>query len=134
MLDLGNVLKAPRATQYSSKTIYDMVKDDIIDLEPEYQRGVVWTADKQSAVIESIMRHYYVPPVLLSVQPEKQDGELTYVCIDGKQRMSSICAFLDNEIPVKEPSTGRKFWYKEDLAMGKTPALTAAQRRKFDNE
>lgn len=112
-----------------------MVKDDIVDLEPEYQRGVVWTADKQSAVIESIMRHYYVPPVLLSVQnQESTEDELTYVCIDGKQRISSICAFLDNKIPVREPSTSRRFWYKEDLIAGKTPALNAAQRRKFDNE
>ncbi|SPC64494.1 uncharacterized protein UHOD_07374 [Ustilago sp. UG-2017b] len=135
ILDLGTILKAPRATQYSTRTIYTMVKDDIVDLEPEYQRGVVWTADKQSAVIESIMRHYYVPPVLLSVQnQESTEDELTYVCIDGKQRISSICAFLDNKIPVREPSTSRRFWYKEDLIAGKTPALNAAQRRKFDNE
>lgn len=135
VLDLGTILKAPRATQYSTRTIYTMVKDDIIDLEPEYQRGVVWPAEKQSAVIESIMRHYYVPPVLLSMQKqESAEDDLTYVCIDGKQRMSSICAFLDNKIPVKEPETNRKFWYKEDLAAGRTPALNAAQRRKFDNE
>ncbi|CCF49405.1 hypothetical protein NDA11_000733 [Ustilago hordei] len=135
ILDLGTILKAPRATQYSTRTIYTMVKDDIVDLEPEYQRGVVWTVDKQSAVIESIMRHYYVPPVLLSVQNQvSTEDELTYVCIDGKQRISSICAFLDNKIPVREPSTSRRFWYKEDLIAGKTPALNAAQRRKFDNE
>ncbi|CBQ69531.1 conserved hypothetical protein [Sporisorium reilianum SRZ2] len=135
VLDLGHVLKAPRAAQYSTRTIADMVRDDVIDLEPEYQRGVVWLADKQSAVIESIMRHYYVPPVLLSVQShEGPGGETLYVCIDGKQRISSICAFLDNKIPVKEPATGRRFWYQEDLPAGKTPALTAAQRRKFDNE
>lgn len=135
VLDLGHVLKAPRAAQYSTRTIADMVRDDVVDLEPEYQRGVVWPAEKQSAVIESIMRHYYVPPVLLSVQAQEgPDGETLYVCIDGKQRISSICAFLNNKIPVKEPSTGRKFWYKEDLLTGKTPALSAAQRRKFDNE
>ncbi|KAJ9475693.1 DUF262 domain-containing protein [Pseudozyma hubeiensis] len=135
VLDLGHVLRAPRAAQYSTKTIYTMVKDDVVDLEPEYQRGVVWPAEKQSAVIESIMRHYYVPPVLLSIQPnDDPKAETMYVCIDGKQRISSICAFLDNDIPVREPSTGRKFWYKEDLPLGKTPALTPAQRRKFDNE
>ncbi|TKY88334.1 hypothetical protein EX895_002686 [Sporisorium graminicola] len=135
VLDLGYVLKAPRAAQLSTRTIADMVKDDVVDLEPEYQRGVVWPAEKQSAVIESIMRHYYVPPVLLSVQAEEgPGGETLYVCIDGKQRISSICAFLNNQIPVKEPSTGRRFWYKEDLSLGKTPALSPAQRRKFDNE
>ncbi len=135
ILELGHILKAPRAAQFSTSTIYNMIKEDIVDLEPEYQRGVVWPADKQSAVIESIMRHYYVPPILLSVQKEEEaGGDLTYVCIDGKQRVSSICNFRDNKIPVREPSTGRKFWYKEDLETGKTPALTPAQRRKFDNE
>lgn len=137
IIDLGQVLQAPRAAQYSTSTIHRMVKDDDVDLEPEYQRGVVWPVDKQSAVIESIMRHYYVPPILLSVQKKEDDDpsdDTYYVCIDGKQRVSSICNFLDNQIPVKEPSTGRKFWYKEDLALGKTPALTPAQRRKFENE
>ncbi|EST08206.1 protein of unknown function DUF262 [Kalmanozyma brasiliensis GHG001] len=135
VLDLGHILKAPRAAQWSTKTVHEMVDSDIIDLEPEYQRGVVWTAEKQSAVIESIMRHYYVPPVLLSVQKEENPGDETrYVCIDGKQRISSVCAFLNNEIPVKEPGTSRKFWYKEDLSEGKTPALNPAQRRRFENE
>ena len=135
VLDLGQVLQAPRAAQYSTKTIFEMVKDDIVDLEPEYQRGVVWPVDKQSAIIESIMRHYYVPPILLSVQAQKDPSdEIMYVCIDGKQRVSSVCNFLDNKIPVREPSTGRRFWYKDDPAEGKTPALTPAQRRKFENE
>ncbi|PWZ02025.1 hypothetical protein BCV70DRAFT_198306 [Testicularia cyperi] len=137
VLDLGHILKAPRATSYSTKSIWDMIKDEIIDLEPEYQRGVVWPAEKQSAVIESIMRHYYVPPILLSMAKQDENDptqEQRYVCIDGKQRISSICNFLENKIPVKEPRTGRRFWYKEDLGMGRTPALTAAQRRKFENE
>ncbi|SNX86811.1 uncharacterized protein MEPE_05520 [Melanopsichium pennsylvanicum] len=135
VLELGHILQAPRAAQYSTKTLYEMVQDDLIDLEPEYQRGVVWPQDKQSAVIESIMRHYYVPPILLSVQAPKEPCEDTlYVCIDGKQRVSSICNFLANKIPVREPSTGRRFWYKEDLAFDKTPALSPAQRRKFENE
>lgn len=135
VLDLGHVLRAPRAAQYSTRAVYSMVKDEIVDLEPEYQRGFVWSIDKQSALIESIMRHFYVPPVMLSVQQSKDPkDETTYVCIDGKQRISSICAFLDNQIPLREPSTGYKFWYKEDPANGKTLALTAAQRRKFDNE
>ncbi|KAI3482156.1 hypothetical protein L1887_55287 [Cichorium endivia] len=74
ILELGHILKAPRAAQFSTSTIYNMIKEDIVDLEPEYQRGVVWPADKQSAVIESIMRHYYVPPILLSVQKEQEAG------------------------------------------------------------
>lgn len=110
-LDLGLVLKMPRAAQYSTKTFYEMIKDGRIDLEPEYQRGVVWNELKQSAIIESIMRHYYVPPILLSAKEAKNEGDPEYICIDGKQRLSSVYRFMNNEIPVKGKSPGKTpFW------------------------
>lgn len=61
----------------------DQIKDGTIDLNPEYQRGksrrlyfvgwttepsitgVVWSLSKQVALIDSIFKHYYVPPVIL---------------------------------------------------------------------
>lgn len=65
--------------------------DGTVDLNPEYQRGVVWSLSKQVALIDSIFKHYYVPPVILA-SIESIEGAEAMVCIDGKQRLSSIRA------------------------------------------
>lgn len=63
-----------------------------INLNPDYQREVVWSKDKMEGLIESIINGYYVPPIILNLINGK------YNCIDGKQRISTIIKFLNNEI------------------------------------
>lgn len=74
-----------------------------IDLEPDYQRGVVWPKSKQSAIIESLLSHYYVPPILLSQKEDPETGEPKWTCIDGKQRLSSVKLFMNNEVRLRCP-------------------------------
>lgn len=72
----------------SCEALEKQITSNLIDLEPEYQRGVVWSSDKQSAIIDTIFRHYFVPPVLFSVHNEiNEDGEMEEIriCVDGKQ-------------------------------------------------
>ena len=61
----------------------DQIIDNSIELNPEYQRGptlnslfhsqcahmyafsdIVWPESKQSGLIDSILRNYYIPPVI----------------------------------------------------------------------
>lgn len=88
MLHMGEALMAPIPTRYSCEALVKMIDNGAIDLEPEYQRGVVWNEAKQSAVIDSIFRNYYVPPVLFSIHTitnEEGDKEDLRICVDGKQ-------------------------------------------------
>ena len=45
---------------------------------------VVWNESKQVALIDSILRNYYVPPIVFAIQRD-EDGEEIRVCVDGKQ-------------------------------------------------
>jgi hypothetical protein len=63
-----------------------------LNLNPEYQREVVWSIDRMSTFIESIMCNYYYPPIILNLI----NG--LYICIDGKQRITSVLRFLKDEI------------------------------------
>jgi hypothetical protein len=72
--------------------IKELIDTNKINLNPEYQRGVVWNEDKMRSLIESIIHGYYFPPIILNLT----NGN--YTCIDGKQRITSICKFLANEI------------------------------------
>lgn len=59
---------------------------------------VVWNDVKQSNLIGSIFQNYYVPPIIFATQPH-DDGSEIKVCIDGKQRLTSMRRFMDGLIP-----------------------------------
>lgn len=72
----------------------------------EFGQDVVWRDQKQQQLIDSLMNNYYIPPLIFGECPfscslewplkenvlavTERDGEETRVCIDGKQRLSSI--------------------------------------------
>lgn len=70
-------------------------KQKKINLNPTYQRDVVWTEAKMSAFIDSLMRGYI--PSNLTINVESGSGE--WICVDGKQRINSILNFCKNVIP-----------------------------------
>ncbi|KAI0052779.1 hypothetical protein FA95DRAFT_1579796 [Auriscalpium vulgare] len=105
---IANSLRPPRTTQYSAKSLYEQIMDNSIDLEADYQRDVVWPEPKQVGLIDSVFRNYYVPPVIFAVTTA-EDGSETRVCIDGKQRLTSI-----------QNVTNKKYWYKREGAGAKT--------------
>jgi hypothetical protein len=77
---------------YTFNRIKELCDNKKLHLNPEYQRDVVWSIDKMMSLIESIIHGYYYPPIILNLT----NGN--YNCIDGKQRITSILKFLNNEI------------------------------------
>ncbi|PBK95210.1 hypothetical protein ARMGADRAFT_1011083 [Armillaria gallica] len=109
---LSNALKVPRATTYTAQALYEQIISNDIDLDPEYQRGEVWRENKQTGLIDSIFRNFYIPPVIFAVNLF-EDGTETRTCIDGKQRLTSIHRFMEGLIPHRDHDTGRKYWYRD---------------------
>ncbi|TEB24117.1 hypothetical protein FA13DRAFT_1669587, partial [Coprinellus micaceus] len=107
---IKQALKPPRATTYSAKALFEAIGDGDIDLEAEYQRDVVWQDTKQIGLIDSIFRNFYVPPIIFAAKMW-EDGTETKICIDGKQRLTSIRRFMEGHIPHKDPTTSEKWWY-----------------------
>lgn len=69
------------------------------NFEPEYQRrGDVWDEDKQSFLIDSIMKNYPLPPIFLHQEIDSKTGATKYNIIDGKQRLTAIIRFIKDEI------------------------------------
>ncbi|KAK1217811.1 hypothetical protein PQX77_019517 [Marasmius sp. AFHP31] len=132
---LGKTLKTPRATTYAASSLHEQISGGNIDLNPEYQRDVVWSIQKQMSLIESLFRNCYVPPVIFSVQTD-EDGSETRICIDGKQRLTSIHLFLSGQIPFKDPHTGQQLWYGHDSSTdtAKGPLLPEKYRTIFSNK
>jgi hypothetical protein len=88
VMQFGDRLKPPTPVRYSCEALFNMIQKKQIDLEADYQRDTVWGEKKQSAVLDSIYRNFYVPPILFSLQSkinEDGDEEVIRVCVDGKQ-------------------------------------------------
>lgn len=67
--------------------------------DPPYQRLSVWSDEKQSFFIDSLLRNYPVPPIFLHKKINDATGKQSFDVIDGKQRLTSIIRFIKNEIP-----------------------------------
>jgi hypothetical protein len=61
-----------------------------LELQPDFQRDVVWKADDQSRFIDSLVKQLPIPSMCFSLDYKTQ----TWKVIDGLQRMSSIVKFL----------------------------------------
>ncbi|KAJ6566815.1 hypothetical protein B0H19DRAFT_1258000 [Mycena capillaripes] len=108
---LCGVLKPPRSTTYSTEALYKQIHKGDIDLDPEYQRDVVWPESKQIGIIESMLLNYPIPQVIFAVNMN-DDGTETRTCIDGKQRLTSIYRYLFLRSCLDIHSKTRvKWWY-----------------------
>ncbi|KAK0459976.1 uncharacterized protein EV420DRAFT_1534249 [Desarmillaria tabescens] len=118
---INPALRAPRTVSYSVESLYRKLYDNTLDLDPEYQRDVVWPDAKQTQLIDSLIHNYYIPPLIFAVSISSE-GEEKRTCIDGKQRLSSIQRFMDGHIMHKDSVNGGKFWYT--ACAGKTSSRT----------
>lgn len=73
-----------------------MIDNKDIDLNPDFQRNLVWSGFQKSRLIESILLRIPLPMFYFA---EDNEGKLSVV--DGLQRISTIKDFMDNKFPLK---------------------------------
>lgn len=72
-----------------------------LDLNPDFQRGHVWTEEQQIAWMQFILRGGKTSRILYFNHPGwMRDWRGPFVIVDGKQRVEAVRRFLQNEIPV----------------------------------
>lgn len=78
---------------FSIETIVDRLAHDEIDLKPNFQRaGGLWSAEKQSQLIESLMLKIPLPTFYFDAASEDK-----WVVIDGLQRLTALKNFMVEE-------------------------------------
>ncbi|MGW5161092.1 DUF262 domain-containing protein [Nonomuraea wenchangensis] len=76
-------------------TIIRRIERGTIDLQPDFQRGEVWTTPKKQRLIDTILRQWHVPPIHLVAK-----GGGRFDVLDGQQRLTAIRDFVSGEFPV----------------------------------
>ena len=72
-----------------------------LELDPDFQRGHVWTEDKQIAYVEFCLRGGDSSRTILFNHPNWMDSfEGPMTLVDGKQRLEAVRKFIRNELPI----------------------------------
>lgn len=98
----------------SMDTCLRRLQQGTLVLNPDFQRNEVWTIDKKSQLIESLMLNIPIPMFYVS-----SDSKGNYTVVDGLQRLSTIRDFVlgkdflqENDKQKKEYLKGRGFQLK----------------------
>lgn len=91
------------------KDLYEKVVNGIIISDIELQRNIVYDADKQALVIDSIYHGIPLPAFYLW---QREDGKLEV--LDGKQRIEAIKKFMQGNLLYKG-KTWKTYAYDSDL-------------------
>lgn len=92
--------------------IVQKLKNNKLILDPDYQRNIIWGKDKKTAFIESLYMGIIIPPIYVVEIPNEDilSGN-TYEVVDGKQRLTTILEFVDNNLILK----GKNLEYYADI-------------------
>lgn len=81
-----------------------LLSNDDLNLDAEYQRGHVWGVDRQRALIFSILAGLPVSAIIVNDRfnnfPDHPLDEPGYAVIDGKQRITAMRAFMNDEFSI----------------------------------
>lgn len=102
---------------WSILEIYQKIQSGKLILDPNYQRNIIWKADKKVAFIESLYMGILIPPIYVVEIPGETilDGA-SYEVVDGKQRLTTILSFVENKFVLHS----KALEYYKDMFAGKS--------------
>lgn len=68
-----------------------------LDMNPRYQREIVWTHEQKLKLIKSIFEGLDIGKFVFISNPYSEDREFGYEILDGKQRLTTILEFYNDE-------------------------------------
>lgn len=77
----------------SCADLYRMYRQGILEIQPEFQREIVWKSPAQTRFIDSLTKQLPIPSMCFSMDHKT----LRWKVIDGLQRMASIIRFLSGD-------------------------------------
>lgn len=84
-----------QSTDVELETIVSRIKNKAINLQPDFQRGEVWSENKKKKLVDSILRGWKIPPIHMILGNDNIDEVL-----DGQQRLVSIKEFFNDGIEI----------------------------------
>ena len=93
-------------TKMSIVDILEWKANSMLSVNPEYQRGEVWTKLQKQRLIDSVLRGYPLPLIYLHDKRVEVAGRIneSYEVIDGQQRINALSEFRDGRFKLLNPA------------------------------
>lgn len=107
-----------------------------IDMDIDYQRGNVWTAEQKYELIDSIYNNIDIGKFVL-IKREYEKDQKGYEILDGKQRLSALIEFYEGRFTYKnfyysEMNLPDRWHFKEyPISMAHTNNLSREQKYRY---
>jgi hypothetical protein len=88
---------ASAASNETVNSFYKTYSEGDLVLRPPFQRNLVWNAEQQSFLVDSILRGLPVPEIYIQRETTSEGDEKTIV-VDGQQRITTCIRFLANDL------------------------------------
>jgi len=76
------------------ETLVGWVNRGKLNLQPDFQRNFVWNSSKASRLVESLLLAIPIPVIYVA-----EEANRTYSVVDGQQRLTSICSYVNGAFP-----------------------------------
>ncbi|MFE7336131.1 GmrSD restriction endonuclease domain-containing protein [Streptomyces griseus] len=96
------------------QSIYTWYSENKLWVNRRYQRKLVWTLEEKQKLIESVLKRYPIPAVLLA---DREGGG--YEVIDGLQRLHTLLSFAETAFP----TLNNKYFDVDQFVTAKTRAV-----------
>jgi hypothetical protein len=108
----------------SIQSIYSWHTENRLYVNRRYQRKLVWTLIEKQKLIESILKKYPIPAVLIA---EREEEPGSYEIIDGLQRLHAIISFIETGFPTLEGQYFNLEYFPTAKSRASTGVFEAAQ-------
>lgn len=86
----------------SIQSVYGWYSENRLFVNRRYQRKLVWTLEEKQKLIESVLKKYPIPAILIA---EREEAAGSYEIIDGLQRLHAIVSFIEGAFPTVDGKT-----------------------------
>ena len=80
----------------------DWQREKRLELNPDFQRGSVWTPAARTFLIDTILRQLPIPKVYLRTRINLANQKLVREVVDGQQRLRAILDFAENKFSLSK--------------------------------
>jgi Protein of unknown function DUF262 len=110
---LDRIVDSAVEAEHSPYRVADYIgwqRDGSLELRPHYQRGSVWTKKDKSFLIDSLIKGYPLPLIVLQDELHSEHPRVRRRVVDGQQRLRTLFAFVEPEI-LEDRDDGDTFLY-----------------------
>lgn len=90
--------------------IRDWDNNNRLELQPDFQRNVVWTKAAQIMLVDTILKGIPIPKIY--IKSIIKEGNTYRVVIDGQQRLTAILNFVNDKMKLTKPYDGEYYGLK----------------------